>query len=58
MFGSKGYEYASVFMVFINMGFALSNSVYLIWGIITILKLPRDMRMAFLKSLIGFVGTL
>ena len=58
MFGTKGYEYASVFMIFINMGFALSNSIYFIWATITILKLPKDMRVAFLKSILGFVGSM
>lgn len=58
MFGSSGYEYASVFMIFVNMGFALSNSIYFIWGIITVVKLPKDLRVAFLKSFVGLVGSL
>jgi len=43
MFSKKNYEYASVFMMFINFGFGMSNFVYLGWGVFTILKLPKTL---------------
>lgn len=58
MFNKSGYQYSSIFMIFVNMGFGLSNSIYFLWGGATILKLPKPMRIAFFKSLIGFVGGL
>ena len=56
MFSKSGYEYSSVFMMFVNFGFGVSNFVYIGWGVVTLLKLPKHLRFAFLKSLVGFVG--